>query len=159
MRSFRPVAALDEEGGVAGLLLWYRSPDRPGRWLECHVDALRAGLAAAPDAPIVGFVPDDETVTDVPTLVSAAAAALADADVAALLRPVTDAVKLVDGRRIVRGVDRSSLLRVDGPAFARAEVVHRALADAGAGTVRPLVATAVASRRHVARLDPAALAS
>lgn len=154
------MAAIDDAGVVSGLLLWYRSLEGPGRWLECDVDALREGLAAAPTAPIVGFFPDDVDVPDVADLVSAASAALTSgASVVAPLAPVTDAVKLVAGRRIVRGVDRSSLHRVHGPAFARTEAVHRAMQDVRSGTIRPLVAAAAASRLQIGRLEATEIAS
>lgn len=159
VRSFRPVAALDDDGAVSGLLLWYRSMDGPGRWLECDVAALRAGLDAAPTAPIVGFFPDDVSIPDVADLVSAASAALSTASVVAPLAPVTDAVKLVDGRRLVRSVDRSSLHRVHGPAFARTDVVRQVVQDVPSGTIRPLVAAAAASRLQIMRLIPSGIAS
>jgi len=151
VQAFRPVTAHGADGSVAGLLLWYPSLDAGGRWLECEVDALREGLAAAPTAPIVGFFPDDTPSLDVPRLISAAMDALADETVVAPLVPVNDAVKRVEGRRIVSTVDRSGLSRVRGPTFARTDAVLRVLGAARGGTIRPLVAVAAADQ--IGRLD------
>ncbi len=159
MTSFRPVATHDDSGLVSGLVLWYPSLGAAGGWLECDVAALREGLAAAPTAPIVGFFPDDVDVPDMVELVANASAALDRASIVAPLAPVTDAVKLVDGRRIVRGVDRSKLHRVNGPAFARTDVLLRAIGAVRDGTIRPLVAAAASSRLQIGRLDGADLAS
>lgn len=132
----------DEAGEVTGLLLWYPSLEDGERWLECEVEALRAGLAAAPSAPIVGFFPEDLPEFEVSRFVAAAADALTNETVVAPLLPVTDAVKRVDGRRIVGVEDRSTLRLVRGPAFARADAVLRVLRATRSATIRPLVEVA-----------------
>ena len=117
---------------------------------------MREGLAAAPTAPIVGFFPEGVDVPDVADLVSAATHALTTASIAAPLAPVTDAVKRTDGRRIVGEVDRSTLRRLQGPAFARTDVVQRAVRDLRGGTIMPLIA---ASRLRISALAPLDVAS
>jgi 2-C-methyl-D-erythritol 4-phosphate cytidylyltransferase/2-C-methyl-D-erythritol 2,4-cyclodiphosphate synthase len=90
-----------------------------------RLERLLAGLRQVPeDAEIVVFVDDATPAGDLAAL----RAGLTDG-VAAAVRgtPVTDALKRVDGDRIVAGVDRTDLLTLAPPYVLRRAAVTQAL--------------------------------
>jgi 2-C-methyl-D-erythritol 4-phosphate cytidylyltransferase len=90
-------------------------------------ESVRAALAAAPPGDVV--VHDAARPLVTPEHVTAALAALADADCAVAAAPITDTVKEAGGDRLVTAtLDRTRLWAIQTPQAFRREALERALA-------------------------------
>jgi hypothetical protein len=141
------VARGSSSGGdaAAWLLLCTARTARPGGWPTFDVAALRAGLDGVPASTTVALVPAEVPATSVERLVAAGEAALACGPVASTLVPVVEAVKRVDGRRLVRTVDRTTLRHVLGPVVVRSELLRRVVDETDGPTVRAVHALVAAA--------------
>lgn len=111
---------------------------RPGGWPACDVAVLRDALDGLGASTTVAVVPADVPPTAVARLVRAGEVALASGPVAATVTPVVEAVKQVDGRRLVATVDRATLRHVTGPVVTSVELLRHVLDEASGPTVRPV---------------------
>ncbi|WP_370325017.1 2-C-methyl-D-erythritol 4-phosphate cytidylyltransferase [Euzebya sp.] len=100
--------------------------------------ALTAALAEVEDVHVVVLWPAARSRADLPAVVEGARASVAPEVAVAALAPVTDAVKRVEGDRVVETVDRSALRRVVAPLVLHPVTARRALAAADGGVVSPL---------------------
>lgn len=94
-----------------------------------RLDGLLAGLREIPDeAGLVALVDEDGADAVDPDTIGQMIARLTD-DMAAIVRgiPVTDALKRVEGRQLLGGVDRSGLFAPQTPQLIRREALDDAL--------------------------------
>lgn len=125
------VAALQASPSIEGIVVAL-PPDTPA---PEHCDGVAGGAARslstrnalAQTSDEVVLVCDAARPMLTPALVEAVLAGLGDADAAVAATPLTDTVKEVAGRRVVRTLDRRDLWAVQTPQAFRRDALRRAL--------------------------------